>query len=81
MTMRISNAWSHESFTRAMGSVSFSCLDRQLGGTNLSKLEKFYMSDSVGERGGRVGILAGTTFLDHAPAILVLEDQRRPTGT
>ena len=28
-----------------------------------------------------MGILAGTTFSDHAQVILVLEDQRRPAGT
>ena len=28
-----------------------------------------------------MGILAGTTFSDHAPVVLVLEDQRCPAGT
>ena len=74
MTLRISDAWSHEGFSRAVGSLSFSRSDRRLGGTNLSKLDKFYISDSVGERAGTVGILAGTTFSDHVPAILVLKD-------
>ena len=77
MTMRISDAWSHEGFARAVGSLSFSCLDRWLGGTNLSRLHRFYINDNVGERGGTVGILEGTTFSNHALVILVLEDQRR----
>ena len=81
MTLRISDAWSHEGFARAVGSLSFSRSDRRLGGTNLSGLDRFYISDIVGEKGGTVGILAGTTFLDHAPMNLVLEDQRRHAGT
>ena len=61
--------------------MNFSRSDRRLGGTNLSKLDTFYINDSVGKRGGTVGILVGTTFLDHAPVILVLEDQRHPART
>ena len=81
MTMRILDAWSHEGFARAAGSLCFSRSDRRLGGTNLSRLDRFYIRYSVGERGGTMGILASTTFSDHAPVVLVLEDQRRPAGT
>ena len=81
MTLRISDAWSHEGFARVAGSLSFSSSDRWLGGTNLSRLDRFYISGNFGDRGGTVGILTGTTFSDQAPVVLVLEDQRRPTRT
>ena len=60
------------------GSLGFSRSDRRRGGTNLARLDRFYVSDGLRTRGGSVGILAGTTFSDHAPVVLVFEEQRRP---
>ena len=74
MTLRISDVWQHEAFMHATGSLDFSCSDRRKGGTNLSRLDRFYVSDWLGEQGGSVGILAGTSFSDHAPIVLALEE-------
>ena len=78
MSLRILNAWFLASFTRAQGSLSFSCSYRQLEGSNLARLDRFYVSDALCDRGGLIGILVGITFSDHAPVVLVLEEQRRP---
>ena len=73
MTLRISDVWQHEAFLHAPGSLDFSRSDRRQGGTNLSRLDRFYVSDWLGEHGDSVGILAGTSFSDHAPVVLALE--------
>ena len=67
MSLRIFDTWLLEDFSRTQGSLGFSQLDRRRGGTNLARLDRFYVSDGLCTRGGSVGILAGTTFLDHAP--------------
>ena len=78
MALRISDAWLSEDFSRAQGSLAFSRSDRRTGGTNLAKLDRFYVSDGLCDRGGTMGILASTKFSNHAPVVLVLEEQRRP---
>ena len=55
--------------------MSFSWSDRRQGGTNLSCIDRFYVSDHFGVQGGAIGILAGTSFSNHAPVILALEEQ------
>ena len=77
MSLRIDDVWHHEGFGREQGSLLFSRSDRRIGGSNLSRIDRFYVSDWLGARGGSTGILAGTSMSDHAPAVLVISDARR----
>lgn len=61
----LSDAWHVDEIARASG---------RIGGSNLSRLDRWYVDEWAGRRGGTVGILAGTTFSDHAPVILQLDD-------
>ena len=70
-------SWQHGAFSHSQGSLNFSRSDQQQGGVNLSRIDRFYVGDYLGDRGGSIEILAGTTFFDHAPIILTLEDQAR----
>ena len=80
MSLRLLDAWFLAGFSQAQGSLSFSRSDRRLEGSNLARLDRLYVSDALCDREGSIGILAGTTFSDHAPVVLVLEEQRRPAG-
>ena len=57
MTLRIDDVWHHEDFGRGHGSLLFSRSDRRIGGSNLSWIDRFYVSDWIGARGGSVGHL------------------------
>ena len=75
---RILDAWNVCSFSRLNGTLLFSRsnrrnLDGQLSlrdSTNLSRIDRYYISDYFGSEGGFIGIMAGTTLSDHAPIIL-----------
>ena len=78
MALRIFDAWLLEDFFGAQGNLGFSHLDKRRGGTNLARLDRFYVNNGLCAQGGSVGILIGTMFLDHTPMILVFKEQRRP---
>src|SRR5271156_1631374 len=80
MTLRIDDVWHHAGFGHERDSLLFSRSDQRIGGTNLSRIDRFYVSDWLGARGGSTGILAGTSMSDHAPVILVVADTRRITS-
>ena len=61
---------------RIHGSLSFSRSDRRENGANLSRIDRFYVSNYVRLIGGQIGIMAGTTFSDHAPVTLILSSGR-----
>mgnify|MGYP002774994443 FL=1 len=75
---RILDAWNVCSFSRLNGTLLFSRsnrrnVDGQLSlrdSTNLSRIDRYYISDYFGSEGGFIGIMAGTTLSDHAPIIL-----------
>ena len=77
MTLRIVDVWHAGGFAREGGSLLFSRSDRRIGSTNLSRLDRMYSSDLLVERGGSVGILAGTCMSEHAPVLLVLSEGNR----
>lgn len=66
--------WTHfklvGAYHQASGSLSFSHLDRRVGGTNLSLIDRWYVDEWASNRGGMVGILDSTILSDHAPLIL-----------
>ena len=51
-------------------SLHFSCSDRRIGGTNLSRLDRFYVGEAFVLNGGNITIMPSTTFFDHAHVIL-----------
>ena len=65
-----------EGFARERDNLQFSHCDRWIGGTNLSRLNRFYVSDWLGARGGSIGILASTSMSEHAPEILAIVEER-----
>ena len=77
MSLRIDDVWHHQGFGREQRSLLFSHSDRRIGGTNLSRIDRFYVSDWLGARGSSVGIFAGTSMSDHAPVILTIANARR----
>ena len=44
---------------------------------NLSRLDRIYVSDLLGDKGGSVEILARTCFSDHAPVILLIQEGQK----
>lgn len=81
LRLRISDAWHHPGFVHERDNLLFSCSDSRIGGTNLSRLDRLYVSDALGEKGGTVGILAGTCFSNHAPVIMYTHDSLNRTST
>ena len=78
LAMHIEDAWHHPSFSRRPDSLGFSRSDRRVGGMNMSRIDRVYVSGAVGDWGGTIGILAGTCFSDHFPVLLmVTEGERR----
>lgn len=52
----------------------FSRSDRRIGRANLSRIDRFYVDPVIERFGGSIGILAGTSFSDHALFILYIEE-------
>ena len=77
MTMRLEDAWHHPGFSRGSRSLHFSRLDKRVGGTNLSRIDRLYISEDFGMRGGTCEILAGTYMSDHSPVMLVTHEDMR----
>lgn len=72
------DAWLLGGFAWEKDSLLFSHLDRWIGGTNLSRIGRMYVSDLLGGRGGSMSILAGTCMSDHAPVVIdFFEGDRR----
>lgn len=60
-------AWHADEVARAPGnSLSFPRSNRRVVGSNLSHIDRWYVDEWASSRGGTIGILAGTTLLDHA---------------
>ncbi|KAI5067663.1 hypothetical protein GOP47_0018191 [Adiantum capillus-veneris] len=72
MSLRFSDVWHHEGFARERDSLLFTRSGRRIGGTNLSHIDRMYISDMLGDRGGSIGIMAGTCMSDHFLVVLVL---------
>ena len=51
---------------RYQDSLSFSRSDRRIPGTNLLRLDRFYVGEAFILNGGNITIMLGTTFSDHA---------------
>ena len=49
-------------------------------GTNLSRIDRMYISDDLGIRGGTIEILVVTCMFDHYPVMLVTHENAWPTS-
>ena len=56
-------------FSKLPGSLNFSRSDRRTRGY-LARLDRFYIGESLANRGGSLGILPGSAFSDHFPVIM-----------
>ena len=77
LRLRIDAVWQMLSFGREAWSLAFSRSDRRLDGTNLARLDRFYVSDWCASRGDSVGIVAGSSFSDHAPVVIFVTLERQ----
>ena len=77
LTLWIVDVWHVEGFARERGSLLYSRSDRRIGSTNLSRLDRINASDLIVDKGGSVGIMAGTCMSDHAPVLVVLSEGHR----
>ena len=80
MSLRIVDVWHSEGFSHEKDSLLFSRSDRRIGSSILSRIDRFYVSDLLLDRGGSVGILSGTCMSDHAPVMLVLAEKARSSS-
>ena len=67
----------HPRFATGRGSLSFSRSIQHIGGMNLSRIDRMYISDFFGDRGSTIKILFGTCILDHSPVMLVMSEGER----
>ena len=70
LKLSILDAWHTPNVYRSQDSFSFSHSDRRIGGTNHSRLDRFYVGEAFVLNGGNITILPGTIFSYHAPIIL-----------
>ena len=75
-SLQMLDAWHAPSMVRTNTSLLFSRSDRRVNGTNLARLDRFYLSGKFISATGTVHIMPGTTFSDHAPIILSLSTQK-----
>ena len=52
----------------------FSCLDQCIGGINLSKIDRIYVSEALLDYGGMTSIIARSCMLDHVPLVVVFRE-------
>ena len=78
LDLRISDVWHMHNFYRPRESLRFSRSNRRLEGTNIARLDRFYVGECLAERGGTIQIVSGTTFSDHAPVLMTLLENASP---
>lgn len=57
--------------------VYFLRFDRCIGGMNLSWIDKRYVSNLLGDKGGSIRILVGICMYDHSSVLILMEGTRR----
>ena len=62
--------WHIPTFSRMPDSLLYSCSNRRSDALNLPRIDRFYADSFLGDHGGYVGIISGTSFSDHAPIML-----------
>ena len=70
LKLSILDAWHMPNVYRSQGSLHFSRSDRRIGGTNISRLDRFYVGEAFFLNGGNINIMPRTFFSDQAPVIL-----------
>ena len=76
MRFRLQDTWSSQTFVRVPLSLSYSRSDRRVMGTNLSRIDRIYVTDMWQNVGGTIQIMSGTIFSDHAPMIMHIVKER-----
>ena len=74
-SLQMLDAWHTPSIVYTNTSLLFSRSDRRVNGTNLARLDRFYVSGKFISTTGIIHIMSGTTFSDHAPVILSISTQ------
>ncbi len=70
LKLQILDAWYMPNVYRSQESLLFTRSDRRIGGTNLSRLDRFYVGEAFVTHGGTIKIMPGTVFSDHALVLL-----------
>ena len=77
MRLQIDDVWQMLSFGWEAWSLAFTRCDRRIDNTNLARLDRFYVSHWCANRGSMVGIVAGSSLLDHASVVLFVTLERQ----
>ena len=76
MRFRLQDTWSSQTFLRVPLSLSYSRSDRRVMGTNLSRIDRIYVTNMWQNVGGTIQIMPGTMFSDHALVIMHIVKER-----
>ena len=75
MALGLHDVWHLADFARERDSLGFSRSDRRIGGMNLSRIDRIYVSDALSDYGGMTSIIIGLCMLDHAPVVVVFRER------
>ena len=80
MALWLEDARHHTGYARGNRNLHFSRFDRWAGGTNLLRIDRMYISNDFGARGGTIEILARTCMSNHFPVMLVTHEDIQPSS-
>ena len=84
--LRVVDVWQAENFHKMKDSLRYSRTNKGNGMVNMasshdlanmSRIDRFYVSDNFCDKGGKHGIMPGTTVSDHSPVILTIKSESK----
>ena len=75
MALGLHDVWHLADFARERDSLRFSRSNRRIGGMNLSRIDRIYVSDALSDYGGTTSIITGSCMSDHAPVVVVFRER------
>ena len=81
MAVGLHDVWHLADFARERDSLRFSRSDRRIGGMNLSRIDRIYVSDALSDYEGTTSIIAGSCMSDHAPVVVVFRERDAHVST
>ena len=81
MALGLHDVWHLADLARERDSLGFSRSDRRIGGMNLSRIDRIYVSDALSDYGGTTSIIAGSCMSDHAPVVVVFRERDAHVST
>ena len=84
--LRVVDVWQAENFHKMKDSLRYSRTNKGNGMVNMasshdlanmSRIDRFYVSDNFCDKGGKHGIMPGTILSDHSPVILTIKSESK----